>query len=72
MRVILRGRNETAELTLIAGRWFNEDGQRVSIEAMIADPYQGGRQTNTKYTTAADTMNTASAAARSSTTDFMN
>jgi len=72
MRVILRGRNETVELTFISGRWFTEDGQAVSIEAMTADPHQGGRQTNTKYNTAAETTNTTNAATRSSTTCLMN
>jgi len=35
------------------------------------DAYQGGRHTNTKYTTAAETTNTATAANRSNTTDRM-
>jgi hypothetical protein len=72
MRVVLRGRNETLELQVIAGRWFTQSGERVSIEAIAMDHYQGGRHTNTKYTTAAETTNTANAAQRSSATDRMN
>ena len=72
MRIVVRGRNETLELHFTGGSWFTEDGERVSIEAILMDPYQGGRQTNTKYTTTAETTKAASAANRSSTTDRMN
>ena len=72
MRVILRGRNETLELKHILGNWLTEYGERVSIEAIIADPHQGGRQTNTKYSTTAETTNTATAAMRSSSAGGMN
>jgi hypothetical protein len=72
MRIILRGRNETLELQFIGGSWFTEDGERVSIEAILMDPYQGGRQTNTKYNARAETTKTASAANRSSMTERMN
>jgi hypothetical protein len=72
MRVVLRGRNETIELRLISGRWLTEAGERVSLEPILMDPHQGGRQTNTKYMTAAETTNTANAATRSTTADRMN
>jgi len=72
MRVVLRGGNETVELRFVRGCWLTEDGDRVSIEAMLMDPHQGGRQTNTKYKTAAETTNTEDAANDSSTTERMN
>ena len=55
MRVVLRGRNETLELDSSTAAGSTRTARRVSIEAMLADPYQGGRQTNTKYTTAETT-----------------
>jgi hypothetical protein len=36
MRVALRGLNETVELQQICGRWLNEDGEPVSIEAILS------------------------------------
>ncbi len=65
MRVAVRGRNETLEFRLVSNRWISEDGQRVSIEAVLSDPYQGGRQTNTKYSATADIPKTRTAAMRS-------
>jgi hypothetical protein len=72
MRVTLRGRNDTLELRKVSGCWVDEEGNVVSIEAILAMPHQGGRQTNTKYTTTAETAKTASAAARSSTAGRIN
>jgi hypothetical protein len=66
MRVVVRGRNETLEFRLVSDRWLNEDGECVIIEAILAENYQGGRQTNTKNTTTAEIPKTASAAMRSS------
>ena len=65
MRVIVRGQNETLELQNINGIWVAEDRQRVSIEAILTDPHQGGRQTNTKYNTTDETAKTVNAAMRS-------
>ena len=69
MRIVLRGRNETIELRFVRGSWLTEDGERVSIEAILMDPHQGGRQTNTKYKTAAETTNTANTANLSNSSD---
>jgi len=72
MRVILRGQNETLELKKVKGSWVAEDQQRVAIEAILTDPHQGGRQTNTKYTTSTETAKTANAAMRSTTAGGIN
>jgi hypothetical protein len=65
MRVMVHGRNDTLELEFIRDRWVDDDGQKVSIEAMVADRYDGGLQTNTKYSATAAAMNTAAPARRS-------
>jgi hypothetical protein len=48
MRVMVHGRNDTLELKLFRDRWVDDDEQKVSIEAMVTDRYDGGLQTNTK------------------------
>lgn len=65
LRVALHGRNDTIELQLVFESWMDEDGRRVSIEAILTDSYHGGRQTKTKYTATADAASTATAAIRS-------
>jgi hypothetical protein len=45
MRIAVRGRNETMELEFVYDRWISEDGQRVSIEAILMGPQEAGRQT---------------------------
>ena len=72
MRVILHNRKDTVELRLIADRWLDENGGEVSIEAILPEPYQGGRQTNTKYSTIAETPKTATAAMRLTMSGGMN
>jgi hypothetical protein len=67
MRVMVHGRNDTLELKLIRDRWVDDDGQKVSIEAIVPDRYEGGLQTNTKYSAAAAATNTAAPAMRSRT-----
>jgi hypothetical protein len=71
LRVMAQGRNDTLELRLIRDRWVDDDGQKVSIEAMVVDRYAGGRQTNTKYKAAPAAMNTAAPATRSRTAGRM-
>jgi len=61
MRVVLHGRNETSEFHYNAGQWLAENGDCVSIEAIL--DYQGGLQANTKYSTTPEIAKTASAAA---------
>ena len=65
MRVVVRDWNETLEFRLVSKLWTGETGEHVCIEAMLAGPYQGGRQTNTKYTTVAAVAKTAAAAMHS-------
>lgn len=36
LRMALHRRNDTLELRLIRERWVDDDGQKVSIEAMVA------------------------------------
>jgi hypothetical protein len=36
MRVAIHGRNDTLELRLVRERWVDDDGQKVSIEAIVA------------------------------------
>jgi hypothetical protein len=71
MRVALHGCNDTHEIRFVSGCWLDEGGERVSIEAIVAEPHQGGRQTNTKYTTTAEIPKTATAAMSSSATARM-
>jgi hypothetical protein len=35
LRVAIQGRNDTLELKLVRERWVDDDGQKVSIEAMV-------------------------------------
>jgi hypothetical protein len=67
MRIVIRACEETLELRLDGDRWLDEQGRCVSIEAMIATAYQGGRQANTKYNATPTAANTAAAAIRSMT-----
>jgi hypothetical protein len=41
MRVVVRERNDTVELSLIGDRWISEDGDHVEIESLIADGETG-------------------------------
>jgi hypothetical protein len=43
MRVAIPGRNDTLELTLVRERWVDDDGQKVSIEAIVATAGRGDR-----------------------------
>ena len=67
MRIMVHGRNDTLELALIRERWVDDDGEKVSIEAMVTDRYDGGLQTNTKYNATAAATNMAAPARRSTT-----
>jgi hypothetical protein len=67
IRVAIPGRDDIVELTRTRELWADEDGRIVTIEAIVADRYQGGRHTNTKYNDTADASNTAPAAIRSMT-----
>ena len=35
LRLAIPGRNDTLELKLVRERWVDDDGQKVSIEAMV-------------------------------------
>lgn len=39
MRVILRGKKDRLELNTLDHRWVDEDGQEVSIEAIVSDRF---------------------------------
>jgi hypothetical protein len=67
LRVMVHGRTDTLELKLVRDRWVDDDGHKVSIEAMVTDRYAGGRQTNTKYNATPAATNTAAPAMRSTT-----
>jgi hypothetical protein len=43
LRVAIHGRNDTLELRLVRERWVDDDGQKVSIEAIVAAP-RGGNE----------------------------
>jgi hypothetical protein len=43
LRIIMRGFEETLELRLHEGEWHDEQGQRVSIEAMLCSPPQAAQ-----------------------------
>ena len=68
LRVTMPGRTDTVELKLVRERWVDDDGRKVSIEAMIFgqyDGHQGGRQTKTKYKQTSAAAKTAPPAIRS-------
>jgi hypothetical protein len=37
MRVAIPGRNDALELTPVGERWVDDDGQKVSVEALLSD-----------------------------------
>ncbi len=45
MRVTIPGRRDTLELHLVNERWVDEDGHKVSIEAMVFGHYGSGETT---------------------------
>jgi hypothetical protein len=45
LRVIIPGRKDTLELHLVNERWADEDGNKVSIEAMLFGRYGNGETT---------------------------
>ena len=67
MRVMARGWKDTIEITLIRDRWVDDDGHKLSIEAIVQDAQAAGFHTNTKYRAAATATNTAAPAMRSRT-----
>jgi hypothetical protein len=45
LRVTIPGRKDTLELQLVNDRWVDEDGHKVSIEAMVFGRYASGEAT---------------------------
>lgn len=45
MRIAVHGRNETLELEFVYDRWISEEGQRVSIEAILMAEHSATAET---------------------------